>query len=133
MKAIQFKTFGGPEVLEIVELNDPHPGPGQVRIAVRAAGVNASDWKKRQGHMDQQLPQALGYEAAGIVDLMKCGLRGSPTVVKQVFAPKPREVKAEQVPTGDKSYADLSEVVMERILGLQPTLEADLLRMAAAY
>jgi len=68
MKAIQFKAFGGPEVLEIVELNDPHPGPGQVRIAVRAAGVNASDRKKRQGHLDQQLPQTLGYEAAGIVD-----------------------------------------------------------------
>jgi NADPH:quinone reductase-like Zn-dependent oxidoreductase len=68
MKAIQFKVFGGPEVLAIVELTDPHPGPGQVRIAVRAAGVNASDWKKRQGLMDQELPQTLGYEAAGIVD-----------------------------------------------------------------
>jgi NADPH:quinone reductase-like Zn-dependent oxidoreductase len=68
MKAVQFKTFGGPEVLEIVELPDPHPGPGQVRIAVRAAGVNASDWKKRQGLMDQDLPQTLGYEASGIVD-----------------------------------------------------------------
>ncbi|MGD0560018.1 MAG: NADP-dependent oxidoreductase [Streptosporangiaceae bacterium] len=68
MKAVQFSQFGGPEVLEIVDLRDPHPGPGQVRIAVRAAGVNASDWKKRQGLMDQELPQTLGYEAAGIVD-----------------------------------------------------------------
>lgn len=68
MKAIQFKAFGGPEVLQVVELADPHPGPGQVRIAVRAAGVNASDWKKRQGLMDRQLPQTMGYEAAGIVD-----------------------------------------------------------------
>jgi NADPH:quinone reductase-like Zn-dependent oxidoreductase len=74
MKAIQFKAFGGPEVLEIVELNDPHPGPGQVRIAVRAAGVNASDRKKRQGHLDQQLPQTLGYEAAGIVDELSEGV-----------------------------------------------------------
>jgi NADPH:quinone reductase-like Zn-dependent oxidoreductase len=68
MKAARFSRFGGPEVLEIVDLPDPHPGPGRVRIAVRAAGVNASDWKKRQGLMDQDLPQTMGYEAAGIVD-----------------------------------------------------------------
>jgi NADPH:quinone reductase-like Zn-dependent oxidoreductase len=68
MKAVQFSRFGGPEVLEIVDLPDPHPGPGQVRIAVRAAGLNASDWKKRQGLLDQELPQTMGYEAAGVVD-----------------------------------------------------------------
>jgi len=68
MKAARFSRFGGPEVLEIVELPDPHPGPGQVRIAVHAAGVNASDWKKRKGLMDCELPQTLGYEAAGVVD-----------------------------------------------------------------
>ena len=55
-------------MLEIADLPDPHPGPGQVRIAARAAGVNASDWEKRQGLMDEELPQTMGYEAAGIVD-----------------------------------------------------------------
>ena len=68
MKAVRFSQFGGPEVLEIVDLPDPHPGPGQVRIAVRAAGVNPSDWKKRKGLMDGELPQTLGHEAAGVVD-----------------------------------------------------------------
>ena len=68
MKAVRFTQSGGPEVLEIVDLPDPHPGPGQVRIAVRAAGVNASDWKKRNGLMDGELPQTLGHEAAGVVD-----------------------------------------------------------------
>jgi NADPH:quinone reductase-like Zn-dependent oxidoreductase len=68
LKAVRFRQFGGPEVLEIVDLPDPHPGPGQVRIAVRAAGVNPSDWKKRQGLMDTGLPQTLGHEAAGVVD-----------------------------------------------------------------
>ncbi|MGP3769783.1 NADP-dependent oxidoreductase [Streptomyces sp. SDT5-1] len=68
MKAARFSRFGGPDVLELVDLPDPHPGPGEIRIAVRAAGVNASDWKKRQGLMDQELPQTLGYEAAGVVD-----------------------------------------------------------------
>jgi NADPH:quinone reductase-like Zn-dependent oxidoreductase len=68
MKAVRFSRFGGPEVLEIVDLPDPHPGPGQVRIAVRAAGINPSDWKKRRGLMDGELPQTMGYEAAGVVD-----------------------------------------------------------------
>jgi NADPH:quinone reductase-like Zn-dependent oxidoreductase len=74
MKAAQFSRFGGPEVLKIVDLPDPHAGPGQVRIAVRAAGLNASDWKKRQGLMDQELPQTLGYEAAGVVDELGDGV-----------------------------------------------------------
>ncbi|MFJ9406685.1 NADP-dependent oxidoreductase [Streptomyces sp. NPDC101393] len=68
MKAVRFHRFGGPEVLRIVDLPDPHPGPGQVRIAVRAAGINPSDWKKRKGLMDEELPQTMGHEAAGIVD-----------------------------------------------------------------
>jgi NADPH:quinone reductase-like Zn-dependent oxidoreductase len=68
VKAARFSRFGGPEVLEIVDLPDPHPGPGQVRIAVRAAGVNPSDWKKREGLMDPELPQTMGHEAAGVVD-----------------------------------------------------------------
>lgn len=68
MKAARFSRFGGPEVLEIVDLPDPRPGPGQVRIAVRAAGVSLSDGMKRKGLMDQELPQTMGYEAAGVVD-----------------------------------------------------------------
>jgi NADPH:quinone reductase-like Zn-dependent oxidoreductase len=74
MKAVRFSRFGGPEVLEIVDLPDPHPGPGQVRIAVRAAGVNPSDWKKRKGLMDEGLPQVMGYEAAGVVDELGDGV-----------------------------------------------------------
>jgi NADPH:quinone reductase-like Zn-dependent oxidoreductase len=68
MLAVRYSQFGGPEVLEIVELPDPHAGPGQVRISVRAAGVNPSDWKKRRGLMDGELPQTVGHEAAGVVD-----------------------------------------------------------------
>jgi NADPH:quinone reductase-like Zn-dependent oxidoreductase len=68
LKAVRFSQFGGPEVLEIVDLPDPHPGPGQVRIAVRAAGVNPSDWKKPKGLMDSGLPQTMGHEAADVVD-----------------------------------------------------------------
>jgi NADPH:quinone reductase-like Zn-dependent oxidoreductase len=84
MKAARFSRFGGPEVLEIVDLPDPHPGPGQVRIAVRAAGVNPSDWKKRQGLMDAELPQTMGHEAAGVVDEVGAGV-GDVAVGDRVF------------------------------------------------
>src|ERR1700728_2103232 len=76
MKGVRFGQFGGPGVLEIVDLPDPHPGPGQVRIAVRAAGVNPSDWKKRKGLMGGELPQTMGYEAAGLVDEVGEGVSG---------------------------------------------------------
>lgn len=72
MKAIQFAEYGGPEVLRLVEVAAPHAGPGQVRIAVRAAGVNGIDWKIRAGYMRERIPLSLpagtGNDAAGVVD-----------------------------------------------------------------
>jgi len=71
MRAIQFSRYGGPEVLDIVEIDPPHPGPGEVRIRVRAAGVNASDWKRREGQYrafeEVGFPSGVGVEASGIV------------------------------------------------------------------
>ena len=74
MKAIQYRQFGGPEVLELVELPDPHPAPGQVRVAVRAAGVNPIDWKLRRGMRGGELPQTTGGEVAGVVDELGDGV-----------------------------------------------------------
>ncbi len=72
MKAIQFSEYGGPEVLHLVEVNEPHAGPGQVRIAVRAVGVNPSDWKDRTGGARDaspvSLPSGVGSEASGVAD-----------------------------------------------------------------
>jgi NADPH:quinone reductase-like Zn-dependent oxidoreductase len=51
-----------------VELPDPHAGPGEVRIAVRAAGVNQTDCKRRQGLLGGELPQMLGNDVASVVD-----------------------------------------------------------------
>src|SRR5271155_3863746 len=70
MKAAQFSRFGGPEVLEIVDLPDPHPGPGQVRIVVHAAGISATDPKLRSGLVSfgAGLPQTTGRDVAGVVD-----------------------------------------------------------------
>jgi NADPH:quinone reductase-like Zn-dependent oxidoreductase len=70
MKAARFAQYGGPEVLEIVDLPDPHPGPGQVRLAVRAVGISASDPKLRAGTLSfgAPLPSTTGAEVAGVVD-----------------------------------------------------------------
>jgi NADPH:quinone reductase-like Zn-dependent oxidoreductase len=72
MKAVQFNEYGGPEVLKIVEIDEPHAGPGQVRIAVKAAGVNPAEWKIRAGlfkdFMPVKFPSGVGFEGAGIVD-----------------------------------------------------------------
>jgi len=70
MRAAQFSRYGGPEVLDIVELPDPHPAPGQVRIRVHAAGISATDPKLRQGVLNfgAGLPQTTGRDVAGVVD-----------------------------------------------------------------
>jgi NADPH:quinone reductase-like Zn-dependent oxidoreductase len=74
MKAIQFTQFGGPEVLELVELPDPHPDAGQIRVAVRAVGVNPIDWKMRSGALGGELPKTTGLEVAGVVDELGDGV-----------------------------------------------------------
>ncbi len=72
MRALQFTTYGGPEVLTWAEAPDPHAGPGQIRITVRAASVNPIDWKTFGGMMSGGRPLSgtgyLGYDAAGVVD-----------------------------------------------------------------
>ncbi len=62
-------AFGGPEVLAIVEETLDAPAAGEVRIAVRACGVNPVDWKRYSGSMgaNAELPMRLGFEAAGVV------------------------------------------------------------------
>ena len=72
MKAVQFSEYGGPEVLQVVDVDEPHAGPGQVRIAVQAAGVNPSDWKRRAEYYRDfepvTFPSGVGVEASGVVD-----------------------------------------------------------------
>jgi len=80
MRALQFRAYGGPEVLEWAEAPDPHAGPGQIRIAVRAASVNAIDRKvltgMRSGGKPMVGPGYLGYDAAGVVDEVGEGVTG---------------------------------------------------------
>ncbi|WP_329318964.1 MULTISPECIES: NADP-dependent oxidoreductase [unclassified Streptomyces] len=74
MKAVGVFRYGGPEVLEAVELPIPEVGPGQIRIRVHAAAVNPADVLLRMGYTDQMLagrltpPYRPGMDAAGVVD-----------------------------------------------------------------
>ncbi|CAO0830539.1 hypothetical protein SMICM17S_09737 [Streptomyces microflavus] len=72
MEGIVLEEFGGPDVLHLAEVDAPRPGPGQVRVAVRAAGVNPLDHKIRSGRMEAAFPTPLpatpGAELAGVVD-----------------------------------------------------------------
>lgn len=76
MRAIGFTEFGGPDVMQVLHLPEPHPGPGQVRIKVCAADINPSDSNARQGGLARTnstwFPPSshyvVGWDAAGVID-----------------------------------------------------------------
>jgi NADPH:quinone reductase-like Zn-dependent oxidoreductase len=72
MRAVWITKAGGPEVLAVRESADPQPGPGEVRVAVRAAGLNFAEVMARQGlYPDAPKPPCVvGYEVAGVVDAL---------------------------------------------------------------
>jgi NADPH2:quinone reductase len=76
MKAIQITETGGPEVLKLVELPIPQPGPGQVLIRVEATGVNFIEIYFRKGTYKASLPLVPGSEAAGTVEELGPGVTG---------------------------------------------------------
>jgi NADPH:quinone reductase-like Zn-dependent oxidoreductase len=77
-KAVQFAEYGPPEVLKLIDVPDPQAGPGQVRVVMRAAGVNPVEYKIRSGFMAArrkiELPAGLGSEFAGVVDQLGEGV-----------------------------------------------------------
>ena len=66
--------FGGPEVLRQIAVDVPAPGPGEVTVAVRAAGMNPADYKHfGPGQDPALLPLTIGYEAAGVLSAVGPG------------------------------------------------------------
>jgi NADPH:quinone reductase-like Zn-dependent oxidoreductase len=82
MKAYVYNGHGGPEVEALADVPRPEPGPGQLLVAVDAAGVNPADWKRRAGGMrtpdspPEHFPLVFGREAAGLVAAVGAGVDG---------------------------------------------------------
>jgi enoyl reductase len=79
-RAVVFSTFGGPDVLEIADVPEPHAGAGEVRVRVKAAGVQPFDTMVRrgdaQGFVEVTFPQTTGNELAGVIDEVGDGVPG---------------------------------------------------------
>jgi len=77
-RIVEFASYGAPEVLEFKDVPDPQPAAGEVRIRVKAIGVNRAESMWRHGEYIEtaNLPARLGYEAAGTVDALGEGVAG---------------------------------------------------------
>ncbi|MAF47569.1 MAG: NADP-dependent oxidoreductase [Rhodospirillales bacterium] len=80
MKAVQIDAFGGPEVLQVRDIADPAPGPGEALIDIHAATVNPADWKSRGGSYadpaEGYFPHILGRDFSGVVRELGDGAEG---------------------------------------------------------
>jgi NADPH:quinone reductase-like Zn-dependent oxidoreductase len=98
-RVAQPRDFGGPDQLEVVDVDTPEPGEGEVRVAVRAIGVNPVDWYHYDGvHSDD--PEDLrtfGYEVSGLVDAVGPGVTGFAVGDEVVVAEIPGNGYAEHV------------------------------------
>ncbi|MEV7093438.1 NADP-dependent oxidoreductase [Amycolatopsis sp. NPDC051045] len=80
-RAVVYEKFGGPDVLELREVPEPHAGPGEVRVRVAAAGLNPMDWglasrPEAAAQFGITLPAGFGYDFAGVVDEVGPGATG---------------------------------------------------------
>ncbi len=76
MEAVEIQEHGGLEVLRVVDVPVPEPGPGELLVRVAAAGVNFTDIGFREGTFTRPLPLRLGKEAAGTVAALGAGVTG---------------------------------------------------------
>jgi len=80
MRAIQFTEYGPPGVVHVAEVEAPHAGPGEIRIAVRASGISPGETYIRSGMLRDVVPATFpfrtGFDAAGVVDEVGDGVTG---------------------------------------------------------
>ena len=74
VKAVQLSSFGGPEVMKLVDVTVGDPGPGQARVRHHAIGLNFIDIYQRSGVYPNALPAVLGMEGAGVVEAVGPGV-----------------------------------------------------------
>ncbi|MFI6347079.1 NADP-dependent oxidoreductase [Streptomyces sp. NPDC050560] len=89
MRTLRFHTYGDPaDVLRIEDAEPPRPGPGQIRVAVTACGLNPADWGLCGGLFAGDLPRGIGLEVSGTVDAVGDGVTGV-GIGDPVFGPAP--------------------------------------------
>ena len=76
MKAVRITRTGGPDAMELVNVDVPDPAPGEVRIRHTAIGLNYIDTYHRSGLYPVTLPSGLGQEAAGVIEALGAGVKG---------------------------------------------------------
>ncbi len=106
MKAIRVDRLGGPEVLDFADVPDPSPGPGEVLVRQRAAGVNYIDVYFRTGLYKRPLPFIDGQEGAGVVEAVGAGVTE--------FRPGERVAYPQSPNLG--GYAELNAVPVQRLV-----------------
>ncbi len=94
-KAIRISEYGGPEVLEYVDVDVPEPGPGEARIRHTAIGVNLIDTYNRSGLYPGPLPGGLGSEAAGVIEAVGKGVTGPAVGDRVVYTGRPADSYSE--------------------------------------
>jgi NADPH:quinone reductase-like Zn-dependent oxidoreductase len=87
MRQIWIAAHGGPEVLQLREAPDPQPAAGELRVRVRASGINFADILARKGLYPDapRPPMVVGYEVSGVVDAIGAGV-GEPWLGREVVA-----------------------------------------------
>jgi NADPH:quinone reductase len=121
VKAISYSRFGGPEVLEYLDLPDPTPGPGQLVIETAAIGVNFPDVRERLGVYNQaetrvggvQLPQVGGLAVAGTV--IAAGPQTSVEAGRRVVALMKKGAYAQLVLAEEALYAVVDDDARRRL------------------
>jgi NADPH:quinone reductase len=112
MKALVFKTFGGPEVLEYAEVANPDIGSDEILVRMKAVGLNFADIYRRRGnyHLAGKPPYILGYEGAGIVEKIGNNVEGIQVGDRIAFADVPH------------ANAELVAVPMEKAIPLPESI-----------
>lgn len=121
MKAMAIRSFGGPEALELMDLEVPEPGPGEVRVRMAWASVNPADWKSRTGWLQAlpiykpRFPLVIGLDGAGWVDALGPGVAG-PAPGTPVF------VRSQHSTGAWGTYAEYAVTTADAVAAVPPGL-----------
>lgn len=113
MKAITLRSFGGPDVFELVDVPTPRPGDGQVLVRVHATSINPLDFQVRRGDYPDlvPLPAITGHDVSGVVEEIGAGVTAFAVGDEVWYTP--------QIFNGPGSYAEY-HVAAEHIIGKKP-------------